>query len=100
MRRGDDDDLLAQFVMFYAEASTLACEEERRRLEERKREGTKLDWQHRKVVKHALGARRRSQCEGNEDRCGTTIHTVGTALSVVCTPTIQPTVINRKLKSH
>ena len=43
MRRGDDDDLLAQFLMLYAEASTLAFEEEHRRLEERKREGTRLD---------------------------------------------------------
>ena len=41
--RGDDDDLLAQFLMLYAEASTLACEEERRRLEEKRREGTRID---------------------------------------------------------
>ena len=43
MQRGGDDDLLAQFDMLYAEASALACEGERRRLEEKKREGTKLD---------------------------------------------------------
>ena len=43
MQRGDDDGLLAQFVMLYAEASTLAFEEEHRRLEERKRERTRLD---------------------------------------------------------
>ena len=46
VRRGDDDDLLAQFLMLYAEASSLACEEERRRLEEKKREGTRIDCPH------------------------------------------------------
>ena len=42
MRRCDDDGLIAQFLMFYAEATTLAASGEvLRRLDEKKREGTR-----------------------------------------------------------